>query len=398
MEELKCPVYKKCSGCQLRNMSYEESLRFKEIQVVRLMGKLCRVSPIIGMENPYHYRSKVQSAFKLRGNAVVSGVYQSATGNIVPVDDCLLDDIIADKIICSIRKLAVSMKIPVYNERTGRGFLKHVMIRRGFATNEIMVVIVAADGDFPSKTNFIRELTKLYPDIKSIVLNVNTNPDKMLLSRNEKVIYGENCIEDIICGERFKISAGSFCQVNPVQTEKLYSRAIELADLDKKSIVLDAYCGIGTIGIIASRHAGHVYGVEINRAAVEDAKKNAALNNIDNVDFVCADAGKFLVEMKNRNVSCDAAFLDPARAGCDRRFLSSLIYLAPKKIVYISCNPETQARDVFFLIQNGYKLKKLCPVDMFPFTRHVENIALLVKDTKPAQDKRPRSNPKKKSR
>ena len=183
-----------------------------------------------------------------------------------------------------------------------------------------------------------------------------------------------------------------------MQTEKLYSRAIELADLDKKSIVLDAYCGIGTIGIIASRHADHVYGVEINRAAVEDAKKNAALNNIDNVDFVCADAGKFLVEMKNRNVSCDAAFLDPARAGCDRRFLSSLIYLAPKKIVYISCNPETQARDVFFLIQNGYKLKKLCPVDMFPFTRHVENIALLVKDTKPAQDKKPRSNPKKKSR
>lgn len=381
MEEKICPVYKKCSGCQLRNMTYEETLRFKEIKVVRLMGKLCRVQPVIGMENPYNYRSKVQAGFKYRGGHIVSGVFQSATGGVVPVNDCLSDDIIANKIIVSVRKLAEQLKIPVYNDRTGRGFLRHVLIRRGFATGEVMVVIVAADHNFPSKKVFVKELTRLYPQIVSVVLNINIDPHKMLLSRDETVLFGRGYIEEIICGERFRISPKSFCQVNPVQTEVLYNKAIELAGLKGNETVLDAYCGIGTISIIAARHAGQVYGVEINRSAVNDAVVNAELNNVGNVKFVCADAGKYLAEMKERKVHCDAAFLDPARAGCDRRVLSALAELAPDKIVYISCNPETQARDVFFLIQNGYKLRVVQPLDMFPFTQHVENIALLVRNS-----------------
>ena len=382
MEELNCPVYKKCSGCQLRNMTYEEQLKFKEIKVVRLMGKLCRVSSIIGMEKPEHYRSKVQSAFRLKGRNVVSGVFQSATGNVIPVDSCLLDDETADKIICEIRRLVISMKIPVYNERTGKGFLKHVMIRRGFATGEVMAVIVAADDRFPSKTHFIEALTEKFPEIVSVVLNINPDPHKMMLGKEEKILFGKGYIEEKICGERFRISPRSFCQVNPVQTEVLYRKAIELAELTGKETVLDAYCGIGTISLIAARHAKHVYGVEINRSAVNDAYINADINHVQNVDFVCADAGKFLSEMKARKVSCDAAFLDPARAGCDRRFLASLVSLAPDKIIYISCNPETQARDVFFLIQNGYKLKKIQPVDMFPHTNHVETVVLMSRKDK----------------
>ncbi|MGN1416057.1 MAG: 23S rRNA (uracil(1939)-C(5))-methyltransferase RlmD [Oscillospiraceae bacterium] len=379
MEEKNCPVYKKCSGCQLRNMSYEETLRFKEIKVVRLMGKLCRVNPVIGMDDPYHYRSKVQAGFRYRGGHIESGVFQSSTGGIVPVNDCLSDDVTANKIIVSVRKLAEQLKIPVYNERSGRGFLRHVLIRRGFATGEVMVVIVAANHNFPSKSVFVKELTKLYPEIVSVVLNINTDPYKMLLSRDETVLFGRGYIEEIICGERFRISPKSFCQVNPVQTEVLYNKAIELAGLKGDETVLDAYCGIGTISIIAARHAKQVYGVEINRSAVNDAIVNAEVNKAENVKFVCADAGKYLAEMKERHVHCDAAFLDPARAGCDRRVLSALANLAPDKIVYISCNPETQARDVFFLIQNGYMLRAIQPVDMFPFTQHVETVCLLSK-------------------
>lgn len=383
MEEKNCPVYKKCSGCALRNMSYEDTLHFKKNYVVRLLGKLGRVENVIGMKEPYHYRNKVSMGFRIRRGEIVSGVYQSATGNVIAVDNCLLDAEIADKIVKSIRSLVVSMKIPVYNERTGKGFLKHILVRTGFKTGEVMVAVVAADHNFPSKKTFVKELTKMYPQIVSIVLNINSNPEKMLLSRDETVLFGKNYIEDILCGKRFKISSKSFFQVNPVQTEILYKTAVKYAGLKDTDIVLDAYSGIGTISIIAADHAKHVYGVEINRAAIDDAAENARVNGTENVDFICADAGKFLAEMKERRVHCKAAFLDPARAGCDKRFLSALVSLSPDRIVYISCNPETQARDVFFLMQNGgYSIKKIQPVDMFPFTSHVETVVLMSREDK----------------
>lgn len=375
-----CPVSRKCGGCQLMNMTYPEQLKFKQAKVVRLLGSFHRVNEIIGMKSPFHYRNKVQAAFgRTRGGEIISGVYQSSTHNIVKTDSCLIEDEKADEIILTIRKLIKDFKLTVYDERKGTGFLRHVLVKRGFATNEIMVVLVTGTSVFSSKNNFVKELLKIHPEITTIVQNINNKYTSMVLGEKETILYGKGYIEDILCGCTFRISPKSFYQINPVQTEILYGKAIEFANLQGKEKVIDAYCGIGTIGIVASKSAGEVIGCELNADAVRDAKINAKINNIDNIKFICADAGEFMVSMKEQNEKCDVLFMDPPRAGSDKRFLSCAVALFPEKIVYISCNPETQQRDLFYLIKNGYKVKKIQPVDMFPYTSHVETVVLLQK-------------------
>ncbi len=373
-----CPVYKKCSGCQLRNMTYEEQLRFKQVKIDRLMGKLCRADKIIGMENPEGYRHKVQAAYDFRNGKAVCGVYQSATGGVISVKRCEANHPRADEIAEVIRRTAVGLKIPVWCSHKREGFLRHALIRIAAATGEIMCVIVGSGENFPSKNAFVKELLKKCPDITTLAFCVNRS-DKMIMGDKCEILYGRGYIEEILCGKKFRISPKSFAQVNPVQTEKLYGLAMKYAHLTGRETVIDAYCGIGTLSLIAADRAKQVYGCEINRAAINDAVINAKLNNAENVNFICADSGKFMEEFIAEGLRADVVILDPARAGADRRFLSNLVKISPERIVYVSCNPETQARDVFFLIKNGYKLKKLSPVDMFPFTGHVETVALLVK-------------------
>lgn len=375
-----CPVSGKCGGCQLQNMSYERQLAFKQAKVIKLLGRYCHVDNIIGMENPYNYRNKVQAAFgTTRGGKIISGVYQSGSHRIVCVDGCRIEDKKADKIIVTIRSLMPSFRMTAYNEDRKTGFLRHVLVKRGFTSGEIMVVLVTGTVVFPGKNAFIKALLEAHPEITTIIQNINNTDTSMVLGETEKVLYGKGKIMDTLCGCNFSISAKSFYQINPIQTEKLYSKAIELADLKGTETVIDAYCGIGTIGIIAAKKAKQVIGVEVNRDAVHNAIGNAKLNNIKNIRFHCADAGEFMTAMALDGEKADVVLMDPPRAGSDKAFLTSVLTLAPQKIVYISCNPETQARDLAFLTRNGYKTRKIQPVDMFPHTAHTECIVLMTK-------------------
>ena len=377
---MQCPVYKKCGGCQLQNMDYPAQLEWKQRLCVKLLGGFGQVEKIIGMDNPYHYRNKVQWAFSQdRNKKIISGVYQSSTHRIVPVESCMTEDEKADEIIVSVGKLMKAFKLAVYNEVTGRGFLRHVLVKRGFSTGEIMVVLVTGTPVFTAKNHFIRELLKLHPDITTVVMNVNDKFTSLVLGKNEKTLYGPGYIVDELCGLRFRISAKSFYQINPVQTRVLYNKAMEYAGLTGEETVIDAYCGIGTIGMVAAKHAGNVIGVEVNPDAVKDAISNARLNGMNNIRFYKADAGEFMVAMAEENEKCDVVFMDPPRAGSDENFLKSLCTLAPGRVVYISCNPETLGRDLKYLSSHGYKVKKIQPVDMFPMTNHVECVVLLSK-------------------
>ncbi|MBR5134537.1 MAG: 23S rRNA (uracil(1939)-C(5))-methyltransferase RlmD, partial [Clostridia bacterium] len=373
-----CPHAKKCSGCQLQNMDYEEQLCFKQARLVKLLGRYTFLDEIIGMKNPFHYRNKVQAAFGFRRGRIWSGVYQSATGGLVPVDECLLEDKNADAIIVTIRKLCESFKIQAYDNRTGRGFLRHVMVRTA-KNGDTMVVLVTTTDEFRSKTAFIKRLVLRHPEITTIVRNINNTDKGLMLGDKSEVLYGDGYITDTVCDLVFRVSPKSFFQVNRVQTEVLYNKAREFANLHGKERVLDAYCGTGTIGLIMARDAKTVIGVESNRDAVRDAVVNAELNGIDNIQFVAADAGDFMAELAADGTKIDVAITDPPRAGCSPKFLKNLITLAPKRVVYISCNPETLARDLYTLRNGGYKVQKIQPVDMFPYTAHIETVALLSK-------------------
>lgn len=375
----RCPHYKKCGGCQLQNMAYERQLSFKQVKVIKLLGRYHHVREIIGMENPYHYRNKVQAAFGERRGQIISGVYQSSTHNIVPVDSCMIEDEKADEIIVTIRKLLKSFKLKAFDDVTMRGFLRHVLIKRGFSSGEIMVVLVTSADDFPKESQFVNALIERHPDISTIVQNINNKRTSLVLGEQSRVLYGSGYIEEDLCGFRFRISPKAFYQINPIQTEVLYNKAMEYAELSGDETVLDAYCGTGTIGIIASKHAKQVVGVELNSDAVKDAHINAKLNDIKNIDFYCADAGKFMVEAASAGAKYDVVIMDPPRAGASLDFLRSVVTLLPQKVVYISCNPETQARDLSFLTRKGYKVRRIQPVDMFPHTEHVETVVLLSK-------------------
>lgn len=324
-----CPVYKKCGGCQLQNLTYTEQLSFKQKKVEKLLSKFCK----------------------------------------------------ADKIIVAVRKMLKSFKLTTYDEDKQRGFLRHILVKRGFATNEVMLVLVTGTPVFPSKNNFVKAITKQFPEIKTVVQNINPYRTNLVLGDVQKVLYGKGYIEDILCGCKLRISPKSFYQINPVQTEVLYNKAIEFANLKGKETVLDTYCGIGTIGIVAAKHgAGEVIGVELNKDAVKDAVQNARANNLKNIRFYQGDAGEFMEAVAEESEKPDVVFMDPPRAGSDEKFLSSLIKMSPKTVVYISCNPETLSRDLAYIDKNStYKIQKIQPVDMFPHTAHIETVVLLSK-------------------
>ena len=373
-----CPVYHRCGGCSLRHISYEQQLKRKQENVSKLVGHFGKVSPIIGMVYPYYYRNKVHATFgRLRNGTYISGVYEEGTHRIVPIETCLIEDQKADAIINTIRGFLKSFKITTYDEDTGYGLLRHVMVRTGHRSGQVMVVLVLTSPILPSKNNFVKALRKEHPEITTIILNVNDKQTSMVLGEKQTVLYGKGYIEDELCGCTFRISPKSFYQVNPIQTEILYSKAIELAGLTGKETVIDAYCGIGTIGLIASKHAKEVIGVELNSDAIKDAITNAKQNEIKNVIFYNKDAGEFMVEQAQKEKKIDVVFMDPPRAGSDEAFLSSVVKLAPEKIIYISCNPETLADDLEYLVARKYKVEEIVPVDMFAWTGHVETVVMM---------------------
>ena len=374
-----CPVFGRCGGCTLIDLPYEEQLKKKQDRVRELLSKYGKVDPIIGMKgSPWHYRNKVHWAFAGdRKGGIVAGSYEESTHRIVSLKGCLLENKSADRIMCTIRDLMPSFRLTGYNEYTDRGFLRHVLIRVGRVTGEVMVVLVTATNVFPGKNNFIHALREKHPEITTIVMNLNDKYTSMVLGDKDTVLYGKGYIEDELCGKRFKISPHSFYQVNPVQTEVLYRTAIELAGFKGDENVIDAYCGVGTIGLIAAEHVGQVIGVEANRDAVRDAIVNAKANNVKNISFVCADAGQYMEELAAAGEQADVVLMDPPRTGSSEAFIRSLSVMKPGKIVYVSCNPETLARDLGGLTKIGYKARKIVPVDMFPGTEDVETIVMM---------------------
>ena len=376
----RCPVRKKCGGCSLLEMEYSEQLKRKEDFVRKTLKGIVKPEAIIGMENPWHYRNKIHASFaRKRDGGIVSGIYEEGTHRLVPVEDCLIQNERANRIVRDLCGLFESFKIKVYNEDTGYGLVRHVLIRTGHVSGEVMVVLVCVSPVFPSKRNFVNALRKLHPEVTTVVLNVNDRRTSMVLGKRDIVLYGKGYIEDQLCGCTFAVSPQSFYQVNPVQTEILYRKAIEFADLHGTEKVLDAYCGTGTIGLIAAEYAGEVTGVELNPEAVRNAVSNAKRNQRKNIRFVQGDAGEYMQKMAAQRETMDVVLMDPPRAGSDEAFLSSLVTLAPEKVVYISCNPVTLARDLKYLGKHGYRAKRAVPVDMFPWMveEHVETVVLL---------------------
>ncbi len=377
----RCPVFKKCGACQMIDTPYDQQLRKKHAHVAELLKPYCKVESFKGMESPEHYRCKVHAVFThdRKGNPL-SGIYREGSHEVVPVDSCLLEDKKADAIIASIRGMLKSFKIKTYDEDNGYGLLRHVLIRIGKNTGEIMVVLVTVSPIFPSKNNFVKALLKEHPEITTIVLNVNDKQTSMILGDKEKPIYGPGFIYDICCGMKFKISPKSFYQVNPVQQEVLYNTAIEMADLKGDEVALDCYSGVGTIGIIASPHVKEVISVELNKDAVKDANLNARINEVKNITFYQNDATVFMEQMAASGDKVDLVFMDPPRSGSTPEFIKSLITLAPAKVVYISCSPDSLANDLKLITKGGYKAQRAIPVDMFPFTRGSEVVVLLTKE------------------
>lgn len=375
-----CPYAKRCGGCDYQGVPYTRQLAFKQEEMKNLLGGFGKVEPIIGMEDPVHYRNKVHAVFDRdkKGN-IIAGVYEKNSHRVVNVDSCMIQDKRANAIVLTLRKLIKDFKMKTYNEDTGYGLFRHVLIRTGHASGQILVVLVLASPILPAKNHFIKALRNAHPEITSIVLNVNDKKTSMVLGEREITLYGKGYIEDTLCGLTYRISPKSFYQINPIQTEKLYTVALEYASLTGKETVLDAYCGIGTIGMSASAKAKEVIGVELNKDAVKDAIANAKANKVGNIRFYNKDAGDFIMDMARQKVACDVIFMDPPRSGSTEKFLDCVAKLSPGRVVYISCDPNTLARDLAYITKKGYRVAKIQPVDLFCGTKHVETVCLLSK-------------------
>ena len=381
-KEADCTTYKRCGGCNLRHIDYNETLKIKQNNVQALINKTLETKieaeKIIGMENPYHYRNKAQYPIGLnKENKPVIGVFANRTHEIIPMEKCLIQSEISEKIAKSIYEFIVKNKISVYNEKTGKGLLRHIVIRNAFKTEEIMCTLVINGKEIPKENELANKLLQKYPNIKTIVKNINTKNTNVILGKENIVLYGEGYIKDKLGKYLFKISPLSFYQVNPVQTEKLYNLAIQMAKITKQDTVFDLYCGIGTISIYMAEYAKKVYGIEIVEEAIKDARENAKINNIENTEFIAGDVEKILDDLiNNKKIIPDIVMIDPPRKGMDQTSIKNILKIKPKKIVYISCNPATLVRDLKYL-EEEYKIEKIQPVDMFPFTSHVECCASL---------------------
>lgn len=380
---MNCKIFKQCGSCDYLHLAYEEQLKKKREYCVQLVKKAklsqVKVADTIGAKDPYHYRNKVIVGFNQRNEA---GFYEENSHKIIPYTTCLLHDEESDAIIQKIASLLRKYKIQIYNEDRRKGFLRHVLIRRGIKTNQTMVVLVTTSSVFPGSKNFVKELTSQFKSIKTIVMNINTRKTSIVLGNDEKVLFGKGYIEDELCGLKFKISPKSFYQINRDQCEVLYNKALSLLDLKGSETVIDTYCGIGTIGMVASKKAKQVIGVELNKDAVKDAIYNAKMNNIKNIRFINEDATAFMVDLAKEKVEIDVVIMDPPRSGTTPDFINAVKALEPKQVVYISCDPSTQVRDLVLFKEAGYAFDTMIPVDMFPMTEHVETIVLMSRKDK----------------
>lgn len=377
--DAKCNVYYQCGGCHLSHMTYEGQLNFKTNQVKRFYKdggfENVKVHDCIGQEIPYFYRNKVQTPVQKKGKNIIAGFYKEDSHDIIPYDRCFVQDDLSNKIIKAVVSSMKENKIEPYNEDFRTGVIRHVLVRR--AEKETMLVLITNTNAFHGRNNFVQSIKRKVPEITTIIQNINSRHTNVILGEKENILFGKGFIIDTLCGIKFKISPKSFYQINKQQCEKLYTKAIDLANLTGNEIVLDAYCGIGTIGMIASKKAKEVYGVEIVADAIKDAKMNAKNNDINNCKFYCADAQDFMKRYDGEKI--DTVFVDPPRKGCSEQFLQALVKFKPKKIVYISCNPETQVRDAKYLVSKGYQFNDVYPFDMFPQTFHTETIVCLTR-------------------
>ncbi len=381
-----CPVFDKCGGCQLLHMSENAQKAFKQGLCEDLLGDFGKVRPILTAENQKNYRNKVHAAFarkRVGGPAgrskIISGIFEEESHRVIETTGCLIQDTRAAEYLRTVRKLMQDTHTEPYNEDTGRGTLRYVFLRMGRRSGEVLMALVTGTTEFPAKAKFAAEIKKKHPEIVTLIHNINPQKNSMVLGKKETVLYGNGYITDTLCGHTFRISANSFYQVNSEQTEVLYKTAVELAKFTKEDTVIDAYCGIGTISLMAADYAGKVIGVEVNAQAVKDARDNAKRNNCTNVEFICQDAGVFMREQAKKGTAPQVVIMDPPRAGSDDAFLNSLVTMAPQRVVYISCNPETQARDLKKLVAQGYKVEVIQPVDMFPGTKHIEVVTYLTR-------------------
>lgn len=374
-----CKVYHRCGGCSLQHMSAEAALKFKTDVVtenIRRIGGLKDVviHDTIGMENPFNYRNKAQYPVGMQKGEMVVGFYAKRSHDIVNSPVCMIQHSDSDKAKLIVKRFLEENKISIYDETTGKGLVRHIMTRIGFNTGELMVVLVLNGSSLPKQDKLVKMLTEEMPQIKSIVLNVNTAKTNVILGSKNIVIYGDDSITDYIGKFKFNISPLSFFQVNPVQTEVLYNKALEYAGLTGEETVFDLYCGIGTISLFLSGKAKKVYGVEVVEDAIRDAKENAKLNGVNNVEFIVGEAERIIPDMYSKGIKADVVVVDPPRKGCDEVLLDTLVNMSPKRIVYVSCNPSTLARDLAFLSERGFEVLEVQPVDMFPWSSHVECI------------------------
>jgi len=413
----RCEVANRCGGCQIQHMNYEAQLLFKQQVVIdnlERIGKIhnIKVHPTIGMDNPWNYRNKAQVPIgsvdnrelteqynqqrkhNERGklNKLISGFYAARSHTIIPFDTCAIQHQQNDSLVTAVRNIAEKYGVTAYNEQTHKGLLRHIVVRTALKTEQVMVVLVINGNSLPNQSNIIEEIAALSSNIKSICININKTKFNTIFGDKTKVIYGTDKIIDYIGDIRFGISARSFYQVNPVQTQILYSKALEYAGLTGNETVIDAYCGIGTITLFLAQKARKVYGVEIVPEAIEDARYNAELNGINNVEFAEAKAEEWIPQLYSKlakqqidgddnsgnNNLPQVIVVDPPRKGCDQELLDTIIAMKPERVVYVSCNPSTLARDLRILVDGGYQVKEVQPVDMFPQTAHVECVCLLV--------------------
>ena len=381
-----CAIYKRCGGCKLQHASYKAQLDFKWDRVKDCVSKIGKLDPSIvkyplGMENPWRYRNKVQLPIGLINGEVKIGFFAPRSHDIIDMESCLIQDEIGDKVVKLTREWIEKFNIRPYNvdgEYDEKGIVRHIMIRRGFTTNEVMIVLVTNGENLPHKEEFVDLMVKNIPGIKSVIQNINSKKTNVILGLESKTLWGEDTISDYIGDFRFNISPLSFFQVNPTQTEVLYGKALEYANLTGNEEVFDAYCGTGTITLFLSQKAKKVYGVEIIPQAIDNAWINAKENKVENVEFFVGESEVVIPDLINKGVKADVVVVDPPRKGCDKKLLDAITNINAKKIVYVSCDPSTLGRDLAILEENGYKTLEVQPVDMFPNTSHIENVALLI--------------------
>ncbi|WP_121664324.1 23S rRNA (uracil(1939)-C(5))-methyltransferase RlmD [Metabacillus litoralis] len=380
-----CPIYSQCGGCQLQHLSYEGQLDFKRKQVEQVLARIGKldlnqvtVHPTLGMENPWNYRNKAQVPVGEREGGLVAGFYQKRSHDIIDMERCLIQQAENDDVVQAVKTICEKHGIRAYNEEKHKGWLRHIMVRYGLVTKEIMVVFVTRTADFPHKNEVITEITNQLPQVKSVVQNINNKKTNVIFGDETNVLWGEEYIYDKIGDVKFAISARSFYQVNPEQTKVLYEKALEYAELTGEESVIDAYCGIGTISLFLAQKAKRVFGVEIVPEAIEDAKRNAELNGISNAEFAVGEAEVVIPEWYKQGNQANVIVVDPPRKGCDEALLKTILDMKPKKVVYVSCNPGTLARDLQVLELGGYKTVEVQPVDMFPHTTHVEVVSQMI--------------------